>query len=123
MKIYVPVHLIILLLRLRNKKKDKLTLIFRFVKGFLRSSLFTTFFALSIPAAYCFIFDVVPYGDTSNYGLLIGFIASCAIFFDDSSRWGEISLYVLAKWFEGIFYSLLKRKYISPVPHWEVGIL
>lgn len=118
LKIYSLVHITSTILRLntlrkdiKSKKKSKNPLIIlkelqvifnKFVQGLIRSSCFTSTFALSIPFAACFFNRVLGAG-SSYSGLLLGVVFSNGIWFESSSRWGEISLYVLAQWFEGCF--------------------
>lgn len=120
-KIYLPVHFIILLLRLkRSKNSTKKALLWKAIKEFLGSNLFATCFAMSIPGSYCYISDIIPRATQTNAGMVISFLFSWAIFFDSNSRWAEMAIYVLAQWFEGYTYSLYKRKFVPVVPHWEV---
>ena len=51
--------------------------------------------------------------------MLVSFTFSLSFMLESPNRWGEMSLYVLANWFEGYGFSLLKRQYIAPIPHWE----
>ena len=118
-KIYLPVHIVVLILRLRNSKHNKKTLLLKFVKELIGSCLFASCFAMSIPSSYCYLIDLIGFPRTSNIGMIIGFIFSWSIFLDSRSRWSEMSLYVLAQWFEGYTYSLYKRKLVPVVPHWE----
>lgn len=120
-KIYLPVHFIVLLLRLRKAKGNKLQILLRGIKEFIGSCLFGTCFAMSIPGSYAYISSILPRAKYSWIGNVIGFLFSWAIFFDSSSRWAEMSIYVLAQWLEGFTYSIYKRKYAPVVSHWEVG--
>lgn len=122
-KIYLPVHLIVLLLRLRKAKGKRLQVLMRGIKEFIGSCLFGSCFAMSIPLSYTSISTLLPRAKYSWIGNVIGFVFSWAIFFDSSSRWAEMSIYVLAQWFEGFTYSIYKRKYAPVISHWEVGLL
>lgn len=120
LKIYTMVHVTIALLRFyrikkkwkQNKGDDTMSvvqkirdiqkLLIKLVTGLARSCCFTSTFATSIPFANCFFNRVLGEG-TSWSGILLGFIFSNGIWFENSNRWGEISLYVLAQWFEGYF--------------------
>ena len=120
LQVYLPIHLVVLLLKVRKHKNNGLKdMIKKFIVGLLRSSLFVAFFASSIPSSRV----LKPFnGLFSNTfgswaGFIVSFIFSWSIFLETSSRWPEISLYVLAQWFESYSYSLVKRKYVSPVPH------
>lgn len=125
LKIYIPAHLIILLLRLRAKKDSKGTLLKKYIIGVLRSSIFVALFASSIS-----ISRVTPplYGIFNNTmgswaGFTISFLFSCAFFIESSQRWPDMALYVLGQWFEAFPTSLVKRKYITPVKHAEKMLL
>ena len=119
-KIYLPVHLIVLLIRLKTSKQSKKQTLWRFIKEFAGSCMFASCFAMSIPCSYTSLCDVLPGRFSSTTGMLVSFLFSWAILFDSNSRWGEMSLWVLAQWFEGYTYSLYKRQYLPVVPHWEV---
>ena len=119
-KIYLPVHLIVLLVRLKTSKQSKKQIIWRFFKELAGSCMFASCFAMSIPTCYTSLSYVLPGANDSTAGMVVSFLFSWAILFDSSSRWGEMSLWVLAQWFEGYTYSLYKRKYLPVVPHWEV---
>ncbi len=119
-KVYLPVHLIVLLLRLRKSKTNRWKVLLRALKEYMGSNLFAAVFAMSIPGSYCYISTIWPNAAQTYIGNIIAFIFSWAILFDSSSRWSEMSLYVLAQWFEGFTYSLYKRKLVPVVPHWEV---
>lgn len=124
-KIYLPVHILIMILRLVRAKKDKskLKIVWRSIKEFIKSDLFATLFAMSIPAAYTHLKDINPRATSSWFGFIVSFVSSFAILLESSGRWGEMSLYVLAQWFEGFTYSLYKRKYAPVIPHWEKYVL
>jgi hypothetical protein len=121
-KIYLPVHLIVFLLRIRKAKGIKLQIILRGIRELIGSCLFASCFALSIPASYSYISTVFPRTTHTWIGQVVGLIFSFAIFFDSNSRWSEISIYVFAQWLEGFTYSLYKRKYAPVISHWEVCI-
>ena len=118
-RVYLPVHLIVLLIRLKNNKQDRKSTVLKFFKEMAGSCLFASGFAMSIPASYACLNDILPHPKSSNIGMLISFTFSWAIFFDSKSRWSEMSLYVLAQWFEGYTYSLYKRKLVPVIPQWE----
>ena len=125
LKVYLPVHLILMLLRLRNKKDSIGTLLKRFIKGLFRSSIFVATFAISSPTARAF----TPLGKLFNpylgswSGMIVSFLFSNSIFLENSSRWADISLYVLGQWVNGYSYSLVKREYVGLIPHIERYLL
>ena len=125
LRIYVPAHLVILILRLRSRKDSKATLLKKYLTGVLRSSIFVAFFAMSIAFS-----RVAPplYGIFNNSmgswsGFTISFLFSCFIFLESSSRWADLALYVLGQWFEAFPKSLVKRHYLPPVKHTEKLLL
>ena len=125
LKVYTPVHLILMLLRLRSKKESRTGLLKKFAKGLVQSSAFVACFASSTTSTRVFpllnsIFTPT-FGSWS--GFIISFMFSNAIFIESPSRWADISLYVLGQWIEGFSYSLVKRKLVSPIPSVEKYLL
>ena len=110
-KVYLLVHLFLCLIRLKNKKRDKWQVIIHSLKNWIKSCLFATGFAISIPFNLCYHSKLIKYA-TPNYGFLISFLFSWFILFESKSRWAEMSIYVLSQWFEGYTYSLKKRNII-----------
>jgi len=121
LKVYIPVHLVILLLRLKNKKEPLPTLLKKFIAGLIRSSLFVASFASSYAAGRTIpIFNNLFCNKLGSWSaFIISITFSFSIFFESSSRWNDISLYVLGQWLEGYGYSLVKRKYINSIPYLE----
>jgi len=121
-KVYAAVHLVLFVLRLRKSKKgDRKKLLLQTFTGWLKSCLFASNFALSIPFCRCFINRMWGPGNSWT-GFLISFLFSWAIFFESSSRWGEMSIWVLAQWFESKKISFVdKRKLLPFIPHFEVS--
>ena len=120
LKVYIPVHVILMILRLiRSKKNKRLSIVIRFFKGLVASALFASLFAMSIPWAYTYLDKVIKNADSSWYGFLVSFSFSWTILFESPSRWGEMSIYVLSNWFEGFTYSIYKRQYAPTIPHWD----
>jgi len=118
-KVYAPVHLIVLLIRLKNSKAPVLQTLKRFFLEFLKSNLFSTVFAMSIPTCYCYLNKIFSNPNNSGYGMLVSFTFSTAILFETPNRWSEMSLYVLAQWFQGYTFSLNKRKMLIHIPQWH----
>lgn len=129
LKIYSVVHVTISLLRLytlrkkwqkegeliktEQKIKDLKQLLKRFVIGLVKSCVFTSTFASSIPFVVCYFNRMFGIG-TSYSGFFASLIFSHAILFENPHRWGEISLYVLAQWFEGYFVNYWgKTKFLT----------
>ena len=123
-KIYLPVHVLFLILRIVRSRKNRTPATFwRAFKAFVGSGLFATIFACSIPFCYCFLKAIAPNCKSTWLGMGVSFTFCWAIFFESSTRWGEMSMYVLAQWFEGFVYSLYKRQYLPVIPHWEKYLL
>ena len=114
-------HLITFLLRLRRRKSSAGGLALRSVRELLGSNMFATCFAIIIPIFYCYSMQIVGPVSDSMPGFIASFLFSFAIFFESHSRWSEMSIYVLAQWFEGFVKSLYKRRLLRVVPHWEVA--
>ena len=125
MKVYTPVHLILMVLRLRSKKDSPSSLVKKFVKGLVQSSAFVATFASSTTSTRVFPLLNSLFTPTfgSWSGFIISFLFSNAIFLECPSRWADISLYVLGQWFEGYSYSLVKRKLVSPIASIERYLL
>lgn len=121
LKVYIPAHLVILLLRLRGRKESVPTLLKKYIIGLLRSSVFVATFAASYPAARAVPLFHKSFNNTmgSWSAFLVSILFSFSVFLESSSRWSDISLYVLGQWLEGYGYSLVKRKYVGTIPHLE----
>lgn len=118
-KVYFPVHTILLLVKFKRFKKNKMGAIIRAFKGWLKSCTFAAFYAFSIPFSGVYINDISgPL--SSNRGFLISFVFSWFILFESNSRWGEMAIWVFAQWFEGMVISLNKRKLNPEIPHFSV---
>ena len=101
-RVYLPVHAVVFLLRLRGAKDKnaRLRAFKKFLEGWVRSLLFASFYGMIGPLACCYYTDNVGRARPWDAFLLIGMFSSF-IFFESPSRWGEMSIYVLANWFEG----------------------
>lgn len=121
LKVYIPAHLVILLLRLRGRKESLPTLLKKYIVGLLRSSIFVATFAFSYPAARAVpLFNRMFNNKLGSWSaFIVSVLFTSSIFLEASSRWSDISLYVLGQWLEGYGYSLVKRKYIGSIPHLE----
>lgn len=125
MKIYIPAHFVIMLLRLRSRKDPKATILKKYLIGVFRSSIFVTFFALSIPSfrTFPFMLKLISPQTRSWGGFIISFLFSWGIFLETSTRWADLALYVTGQWIEGFGNSLVKRKLIHPIRHGEKLLL
>jgi hypothetical protein len=135
-KVYVPVHLISLIFRFRHlsqqiareKKQAKeqgvsptvttsvkaqiLKLLVRYLSGVIRSSMFVTIFASSISLArsrFMGLDKLFNYKVGSWAGLTVSAIFAAGILVESSSRWADMSIYVLAQWLEAFPRFLLRR--------------
>ena len=135
-KVYVPVHMISLIFRLRHlsqqiHKEKKLAkqegrefkpaislrtqifqLLIRYLSGVLRSSLFVGIFASSISLSRSKLLGThkVFTSRTGSWaGLSMSGLFAAGIFVESSSRWADMSVYVLAQWLEALPRFLLRR--------------
>lgn len=135
-KVYVPVHMISLVFRLRHlsqqiRKEKKLAkqageqykpavslktlllqLLLRYLSGVLRSSLFVGLFASSISLSRSKLLGTHKLFTSwtgSWAGLTISALFAAGIFVESSSRWADMSIYVLAQWLEALPRFLLRR--------------
>lgn len=58
---------------------------------------------------------------TSWSMFFLGAAFSFFFFLESSSRWGEMSIYVLANWFESMKTNLSKQKKLPYIPHFDVN--
>lgn len=125
LRIYIPAHLVILLLRLRSRKDSRSTLLKKYLIGVLRSTLFATFFAssISISRVTPLIYNLINEKTGSWAGFALSSAFSWFFLFESSNRWPDMSLYVLGQWFEAYAKSLVKRKYAPVVPYIENLVL
>ena len=121
--IYTPVHLILLLIRYKRLIKEPGNSLYHFAKGWTKSCLFAAFFAMSIPLSGIYLPKVVGHPARSWDGFGVSFFFSWFIFFESSSRWGEMSIWVLAQWFEAMILSAKKNKYYLEIPGFSVSSL
>lgn len=98
--VYLPVHLILTIIRLRRAKPgQRMAVIKKFFTGLLKSVAFATGFASSIPLGLCYMSSI--FGPLKPYhGFLLSFSFSFFILLESSSRWAEMGIWVLANWFE-----------------------
>jgi hypothetical protein len=122
-KIYLPVHLILLLIRYKRFLKNPATSIYHFIKGWSKSCLFAAFFAMSIPMSGLFLPKFTGHPAIPWDGFGVSFFFSWFILFESSSRWGEMSIWVLAQWFEALIISSKKNKYYLDIPGFSVRVL
>ena len=109
-RVYLPVHVVVFLLKLRSAKdkKAKIRAFKKFLEGWIRSLIFASFYGMIGPLAGCYYTKIRGPAKPWEAFWMIGLFSSF-ILFETPSRWGEMSIYVLANWFEGYTYSLKKR--------------
>ena len=109
-KVYLPVHFILFLLRLKRAKntEERLRAFKKFLEGWIRSILFASFYAMTGSLCGCFYTKYLGRADPNIAFWIVG-LFSANILLETPARWGEMSVYVLANWFEGYTYSLRKR--------------
>lgn len=118
-KIYIPVYVAILLVRLKrggnvHAQVDKT------FKELINSSLFTSCYAMSLPAAYCYIAHYSKSPASLPVGLFVSFIFTFAIFLETPSRWSETTLFMSSQWLEGFCKFLTKTKQVPSHPYLHV---
>ena len=111
--IYLPVHTLLFILRLKKIKKNKLKGILMAVKGWAKSCLFGSLFAVGFAFGGYLLHEDVLTPLTPNTCMLWTAVSSCSIFVEANSRWSEISLYLLANFLEGMVL-FLKKVHLIP---------
>lgn len=119
--IYTPVHAILFLIRFKRFKQDPLHSSYMVLRGWLKSNLFAAFFAMSIPISGVVMPAFLGRPVNSWHGFGISFFFSWFILFESSSRWGEMSIWVLAQWFEAMILSAKKNRYYAEIPGFSVS--
>lgn len=122
-KIYIPVHLVILLIRTRrlNSYNNAARLLLRTLKELINSTIFTSVYAMSLPLSYCYGQTVQNTFKLTDLGLIISAVCSCAIFLEDRRRWKDISLYIGSQWIEAVLNSFKKQKKVPiEILNWQV---
>lgn len=119
-KIYLPVHLVILLIRMKRNPQNKWNLMKRTLRELYKSTLFTSVYAMSLPGSYCYLSAIFDRFKTGNIGLLVSCLFSFAIFLEDSRRWKDIALFVGSQWTEAMLNSFRKRKLMCECSQWQV---
>jgi hypothetical protein len=123
-KIYIPVHLVILLIRIRRVStySNIVRLLVRTGRELMHSTIFTSIYAMSLPLSYCYGHVIQNTLELTDLGMLISFVCSLAILLEDKRRWKDISLYVGSQWIESMLISLKKQKKISKeLNKWQVN--
>lgn len=126
-RVYIVIHSAILLLRLyknsKAKKKEKKKIwkiLLKTVIGIIRSSLFATTFASSIPFGVHYFNKLLGPG-TPNKVHFYSFIWSFGILFEHPARIPEVAQYIFARWFESMRIDLKKTgRFTTDIPFFRV---
>ena len=122
-KVYLPVHFVVMLMRLRSKKYSKMSTFKRFLGQLVKSVAFGTVYGTCVPLSVTYL-DFCCNTKWATYIIwLVTPIFASAIFLESKERWAEITLYVVGQWFQGFTGSLVKREYLPMVPHIDKYIL
>ena len=119
--IYVPVHLILFLIRFRRFRENPTLSTYKALRGWVKSCLFAAWFAMSIPFCGMYLTTIMGRPVRSWDGFFVSFAFSTFILFESSSRWGEMSIWVLSQWFEAMILSSKKNKYFVRIPGFSVS--
>lgn len=97
--VYMPVHFLLLLVRLKTSKENKKNIIKIFFTGLAKSNAFAAGMASSITFSACHLSRII--GPSRPFHVwVVSLVFTLFIFFESHKRWGEISVNVLANWFE-----------------------
>ena len=122
-RVYLPVHLISLLFRLRSSKQKKRAIFKRFIIELSRSLFYSTVYGYAMPLSASWLRPLYNLIGNSWTAILIAGFLSSAILFESRSRLSEMSLYVFGQWIQAYSYSVKKRGFISDIPHLEKLVL
>ena len=121
-QVYAPVHFVLLLIRLSKKDgktKEKVT---RAISGLIKSCLFAATMAYGVPCGGCWMKGLKFRGFLNEADVFyLGFLWASFFLFESHTRWGEMSIWVLANWTEGFKYSLEKRGMMPNIPYLHVS--
>ena len=120
-KIYFPVHMVLFLIRIKKFKGNLAYSAIRAAKGWLKSVLFATLFAMSVPFFGTYLTKITGKPITSWHGFYVSFQFSWFILLESSSRWGEMGIWVLANWFESRIIAAKKNRYFFEIPGFAVS--
>lgn len=115
-KIYIPVHIIFFLLRLKRSKDPFHISLWKALRGWLKSCVFAALFATSYPFTGTYFNTLVGPMTSFKVWIMSGIFA-ITILFETPSRWCEMSIYVLANWLEGQTTNYKKNRVGPSIPH------
>lgn len=122
-KIYLPLHLFLLAMRLAKKGKNRKNTLWRALVEYLRSCAFASLSAIASPIGYAYFSKLQPNARSKYWGIAWASIFSIPIFAESRNKWSEISLYYFYSWLEAAAKSLQKRECLPRVPYWDKLIL
>jgi len=123
-KVYAPVHIALLLVRLYKSKEKRLEKIKNAITGLIKSCLFAASMSLAIPMASCRVWGLFNEGNVKpNLAFVLSGVWACFFLFESKHRYGEMSIWVLANWLESYKYSLEKRGMMPDIPFLHVNFL
>lgn len=120
--IYLPVHILYLIRRLSLARDTKSIILYKTLKGWVKSVSFATFYAMSVACVGTCYPRYVLGGRPSTTTNLLPIVPPFAAFIllESSSRWGEMSIWVFANWIESVLIFFKKMKIGIDIPHFEV---
>lgn len=120
--IYLPVHILYFIRRLVVARDTKSIILYKTLKGWVKSVSFATFYAISVALAGTCYPKYILRGRPANTINMLPIAPPFAAFIllESSSRWGEMSIWVFANWIESILTFFKKMKIGIDIPHFEV---
>ncbi len=122
-KVYLPLHLFLLALRLSKKGKNKKNTLWRAFVEYLRSCAFASLSAIASPIGYSYFSKIQPNARSYYWGLAWSCAFSLPIFAESPNKWSEVSLYYFYSWLEAAGKSMHKRGMLPTIHHWDKLIL
>ena len=121
LRLYLPIHLLPLLFRLKTLRAKPLQVLYQAVLGTVYSALFVSQTATTMRAMLCVTSRLRGKWDRMN--VLIGAIfCSFSLFWEAPGRRCEISLYVLPRFLDSVWTFLKRRGLVRDVPGGAVGL-
>ena len=121
-KFYAPLHTLpVIIFKRKQLISDPVRMISKTLIGILRSCLFIGVYVASFWYAFCKIAHIRKKTDGFTV-ILASFICSFSLFFEPGHRRIEIALFLVPRFFEQLWYTLLKRNMVGSVKNIEVFI-
>ena len=104
-KMYLVIHILpVLLFKRKELRKDPLKVLSKVFKGWSRSMLFILLFPFAAKVTPCYLKKYIGF---QAFGGAVGAtLSTLGIFFEQGARKTEITMYVLPRWFEGMYLFL-----------------